>query len=913
LDRSEANSAAQLLTAYRQAEAEVRLTTTRIGAILVALLVPGGFVLDWFVYRDHFWRFLVLRLVCGALSAGLYFLTFSRRSVLPQAQISFAVALLPVASIAWMIYATEGFASPYYAGLNIVLLGIGSVFNWTVLESWVAVAVGLAMYLLACLAHQAVPYTTGQVVNNLFFIALMDLMVVVGTAYRQKQRRREFELRHQLNQSKAVLERSNAELDRSRAELEAGNRKLTELNEVKSRFFANISHELRTPLTLLLAPLDALRNPRARLPDEQVREHLRTMHTNGLRLLKLINDLLDLVRLDSGRMKVRRQAVSVTDFLAGIVQSTRQLATDRKLRLELELQDNLGVLALDRDKTEKSVLNLLVNAIKFTGAGGTVTCAARQEAGRLRITVRDTGVGIRESDLPRVFDRFWQADTSSQRKHQGTGIGLALVKELMEIQDGTVTVDSRYGQGTTFTLDLPALDPATTPLASEEDEAPTVPAANLPPEVTTAVLDQLYRRADLAPALTSLRESIRPVETGVRGQKPKVLLADDEPDMLRFLRSQLEEHFQVIEAVDGLQAIQKAAQFLPDVILCDMMMPERDGLAVCRELRARTSTQNLPFVMLTARADEETKIAALFAGADDFLTKPFSTTELHVRLKNLVESHRLQRELGRQKQALEQTIEELKETELQLVQSEKMASLGRLSAGIIHEINNPLNFAKTGLYALKRSGQRLPEADRDDFKDILKDIDEGIERVSRIVGDLRSFSHPHAGASVNEVDAAHAVESALRFLAAEWREQVAVENQVPAGFTVIASREKLIQVLVNLMQNALDALKTKEYAAGGPVLRLMAEALPSGGRRLVIWDNGPGIAAVNRDKIFDPFFTTKEVGKGTGLGLSICYRLVNDWGGSISLRTEEGQFCQFTLEFAPAAPAPTTPPTAAQP
>src|SRR5437667_4012052 len=158
--------------------------------------------------------------------------------------------------------------------------------------------------------------------------------------------------------------------------------------------------------------------------------------------------------------------------------------------------------------------------------------------------------------------------------------------------------------------------------------------------------------------------------------------------MLRFLKSQLSPHYNVVEAVDGQQAIEKTAQFIPEIILLDMMMPEKDGLQACREIRERTSTQNIPIILLTARADEETKLASLSAGANDFLSKPFSTTELHVRVKNLIESHQLQRKLARQNQVLESTIDQLKETEVQLVQAEKLASLGRMSAGIIHEINN---------------------------------------------------------------------------------------------------------------------------------------------------------------------------------------------------------------------------------
>ena len=173
-----------------------------------------------------------------------------------------------------------------------------------------------------------------------------------------------------------------------------------------------------------------------------------------------------------------------------------------------------------------------------------------------------------------------------------------------------------------------------------------------------------------------------------------------------------------------------------------MMMPEKDGLQACRELRDHPATRTTPIVMLTARADEETKIAALNVGVSDFLPKPFSSTELHVRLRNLVDSHGFQRQLGRQNARLEETIEELKRTESMLVQTEKLASLGRLSAGIIHEINNPLNFATTGLYTLRKKGKHIAPEQQEDYAEVLKDVEEGIGRVKTIVSDLRQFTHP---------------------------------------------------------------------------------------------------------------------------------------------------------------------------
>jgi signal transduction histidine kinase len=868
--------------AFHAEDLRERLRVGKLGCALVIVLMPAGLMLDWFVYHDKALPFLGLRLLCSLLTAGLLGLHYTVWGEHHVRWMAPPIALLPGACIALMIALTDGWYSPYYAGLNLVLLAMSVVARWTVLESIAIIGGLLGSYALAGLTaagHQTDGKTITTLVNNFYFLVLTGVITIAGNALYNRLRLREFI--------------SRFELDRNQHLLEESNRKLRELDEIKSRFFANISHELRTPLTLLLAPMEALERGLGTLNEAQIADHLRTMQGNGLRLLKLINDLLDLVRLDSKRIEVKRETVDLTHFIPGILNSASKLAEDRRLLLRSEVDDGIGRVLVDREKLEKVLLNLVINAIKFTASGGTIICRAHHRESRLILELSDTGMGIKPEDLPHVFDRFWQADSSSERKHQGTGIGLALVKELVEVQGGEVTIESVVDRGTTFFISLPWVDPPDAP--TEAEEAIAVPVIQ-PSEARDAWLVNLYRRAELFPALTSLKESVRADEALTRDQRPRLLIADDEPDMLRFLKSQLAVHFRVLEAVDGAQAVEKTAQFLPDIVLCDMMMPEKDGLQVCRELRDRTSTRNIPILLLTARADEQTKITALTAGANDFLTKPFSMTELHLRLKSLVDSRQMQRELTRQKQILEATLEELKETESQLVQTEKLASLGRMSAGIIHEINNPLNYARTGIYALQNMGREVPEASRPDFVDILKDIDEGLTRVATIVSDLRGFSHPHEGNN-EDVAVRGVVESALRFLAAELRDQVQVEVEIPAEFQVRANRNKLIQVFVNLLQNSMDALREKKFPEGQRA-QLRLEASKKGSTStLTIRDNGHGIPRETLGKIFDPFFTTKEIGAGTGLGLSICYRIITEAGGRIIARSEPGEWCEFALEF----------------
>jgi C4-dicarboxylate-specific signal transduction histidine kinase len=365
--------------------------------------------------------------------------------------------------------------------------------------------------------------------------------------------------------------------------------------------------------------------------------------------------------------------------------------------------------------------------------------------------------------------------------------------------------------------------------------------------------------------------------------------------MLKYLKSQLSLSFQVIEAVDGQQAVEKACQFLPDVIVCDMMMPHKSGIQVCRDLRQRMYTRSIPILMLTARADEESKLDALSAGANDFITKPFSTTELRVRLKNLADTFHMQQQLARQNQILEATIEQLKETEMQLIHSEKLASLGRMSAGIIHEINNPLNYAKTGLYVLRKMLESPKADEKDDPFEILQDVHDGISRVDRIVSDLRAFTHPDV-TQLEQVPVAEVVVAAFRLVSHEQQKHVKIEKQIPSNQTIYANRNQVTQIMVNLLQNALYAVARKPGSDAAPTIWI--RGLEKAGESLIIIrDNGEGIPSENLAKVFDPFFTSKDVGEGMGLGLSICYRIMQQHGGSIEVRSDAGVYSEFTLHF----------------
>jgi signal transduction histidine kinase/DNA-binding response OmpR family regulator len=776
--------------AFLANEREVRISTGRLACALVFVLMPLGIVLDYFVYPEHLVKFLELRLLCSLLVIVIWSLHSTSIARKHYPVVGLFIVILPAFFITWMVYET-GSASPYYAGLNLILLAVSAVGHWSMLETFLAVSIVILMYLASCVFKGLGTERFGAIFNNLYFLVLTGIIVVCGNRLFNQLRFREFTLRFELN--------------KNRQELEETNRKLVELDRLKSRFFANISHELRTPLTLLLSPLETLLQRFASKMDNDVHDLLLTMHSNGMRLLKLINDLLDLIRLEAGRMEVKSEPMEVADFIKGLASAARQVAEDKHIKLETYTDLRLGVVAADADKMEKVVLNLLFNALKFTPANGRVELRAEKQGEELVFIVSDTGIGIAEKNLPFVFDRFWQADSSAQRKYQGVGIGLALVKELTDMMRGSVVVESQEGKGTTFTVRLPYLK-------AELPPKPQPGAATGTGVVASEEwLINLYRRAELFPAMASLRGAAKPVELGKRGRRPVALVADDEPDMRRFLRSQLDQDYDVLEAADGLQAMEKATQFLPDIILLDMMMPEMDGLAVCRELRKREDTAAVPIILLTARADEETKFNALELGANDFLAKPFSSTELHARIKNLVESTIPSASSPSKTRPPPPSTNSRKRNcnwcspKARLARPHERGHHPRNQQSAEFRHDRPVCPAQQRQTSRARDNARIrgnPQRHRGGHQ-------------TRAQHRLR-FAHVHA--SRRRTGGTGGCGRGGEHLAAVSRRRMegqgAVELKVvPEHQIVLASRNKLIHVLVNLLQNSLDAMREKKFEA----------------------------------------------------------------------------------------------------
>lgn len=414
------------------------------------------------------------------------------------------------------------------------------------------------------------------------------------------------------------------EADHTRALHEIETRQLRELDRVKSAFFANISHEFRTPLTLLIGPLREMETGKFR---GNALKYFAIMRRNAERLLQLVNQLLDLSRLENGRLNLDLQAANLTAALRAIACAFESLADHKQIHFDVFVPRAPVWAFFDRDKLEKIVSNLLANAFKFTPEEGTVRLtvevnrsAPDSERLTLQITVSDTGIGIPEAQLPFIFERFYQVENNSPDTPEGSGIGLALTKELVQLYSGTIQVQSIENQGTTFIVILPVrgADPA---LANESVPDAAVPADGQAPLEAPA----------LAPAAHSAHTA-------------SVLIVEDNPDLRAYIATQLEGQFRILTANNGAAALPIAASEVPDLILTDLMMPEMDGLQLTQHLKDDPRTSHIPVVMLTAKAAREDRIGGLQTGAEAYLTKPFDAEELRALVARLTDQRKLLQE-----------------------------------------------------------------------------------------------------------------------------------------------------------------------------------------------------------------------------------------------------------------------------
>jgi signal transduction histidine kinase/DNA-binding response OmpR family regulator len=434
-----------------------------------------------------------------------------------------------------------------------------------------------------------------------------------------------------LRKEKETLE--NIVKERTR-ELAEKTEQLQEMDKQKSRFFANISHEFRTPLTLIKGPVEQVLSSQE---NSLSKEDEIMIKNNANRLLRLVNQLLDLSKLDADNLQLNLVEGDIFEFLRAVSSAFSSHAEQRNIKYYVQVPAHKLYTMFDHDKMEKIVYNLLSNAFKFTPDNGEIKVNAFYNNGLLKIEVSDTGIGIPQDQHQFIFDRFYQTDNSSTREKEGTGIGLSLTKELINLMKGEIKVESRLGRGSKFIVTLPAPSPVL-PQRGRETET------QLPDGEETRKLGRMKgvevslnsaEKREISEA-SSLREGI--------GDRLFILIVEDNTDMRNFIRKQLENDYSILEAPQGKEGLKMAKKEIPDLVITDLMMPQMDGMEFCKKLKTDEYTNHIPVIMLTAKAGQEHKVEGLKTGADSYLTKPFDHKELRAIVNNLIQQRKQLRE-----------------------------------------------------------------------------------------------------------------------------------------------------------------------------------------------------------------------------------------------------------------------------
>jgi PAS domain S-box-containing protein len=424
---------------------------------------------------------------------------------------------------------------------------------------------------------------------------------------------------------------------------------LAELDRAKTLFFSNVSHEFRTPLTLMLGPLEELRASIARSQPESL-EQVESAHRNALRLLKLVNALLEFSRIEAGKVHATCEPVDLASLTAELASTFRAACERAGLRLIVDCDSVPRAVNVDREMWEKIVLNLLSNAFKFTFQGD-IRVALADSGDGVELRVSDTGTGIAAEEMPRLFERFHRIHGARGRTVEGTGIGLAMVHELVNLHGGTVSAESVHGRGTTFTVRLPYRSSSGGQSEPPEGRSISFAARQFAEEVTQWVANDPRLAPATSPAETRGDVSL---ETSTVRESPArpahVLVADDNADLRAYLVRLLSPTYRVTAVADGEKALAAARQLKPDLVLTDIMMPNLDGIGLLKSLRADAALAGVPVVLLSARAGEEAKIAGLDTGADDYLVKPFSAAELLARVRSQLTLSQAREQLARERE-----------------------------------------------------------------------------------------------------------------------------------------------------------------------------------------------------------------------------------------------------------------------
>lgn len=693
----------------------------------------------------------------------------------------------------------------------------------------------------------------------------------------------------ELANSAKLSEERRVKLETANHELESLIERVRRADETKTQFFSNVSHELRTPLALILGPIEQILQDPSIAPGH--REQLDMVGRNARGLLRHVNDLLDVSKIESGKMRLE---LELTDLAAGLrltIGPFSSLALERGVRLAIEAPERIEAIA-DPEKFKRVIVNLLSNAFKFTPEGGTIRCTLGESGGILTLEVADSGPGVKAELRDAIFERFQQGDPGAARRQGGTGLGLAISKDFVELHGGTIAVgDAREG-GASFVVRMPvgsAVEPTNAPAAAQ-----------------ASLLGGDAAALALRSAVEELAVQRRP-QAGVQSAgRANVLVVEDNPDLAQFILKTLEEDYNVVLAADGTDGLERAKALRPDLVLSDIMMPRMTGDAMARAIRAEPDLRDTPIVFLTAKADDGLRVKMLKEVAQDYLAKPFSPEELSARVRNLLslkltrdvlESElsmrsgdvvALAQEATRRKRELELALESASRARADAEQASAVKSnfLGLVS----HEFRTPLTSMQLNVRLLQKLAGPSPQV-----TSVIDRIDGSSRQLLTLIEELLEYTKAQSRKSQVvsvPLDLQQAASEAVIELLPLAEKKGLSLSLVPGGASTYRGDPRIVRIIVsNLATNAI------KYTEQGSV-EVSTGSGPDGAF-ISVTDTGVGIAPEDQERIFLPFEMVEPLRRktipGIGLGLALVKQIVDSIGGRIELDSEPGRGSRFTI------------------
>jgi response regulator RpfG family c-di-GMP phosphodiesterase/signal transduction histidine kinase len=622
---------------YNTEDKEKAIHNARLGAVLGSTLYLLFVVLDYFAYPQLLSIFLLIRVVVVLVNAVIFAMMRTKTGKKNALTFASMEYLLFGSGIILMVHLAGGYISPYYAGVNLALMAFISIIPLNARRTATICAILYALYILPILLLQRIEHFD-VFLNNNFFLLSTIVLVVASSQNGTQLRYREFAARSNL--ARAIEE-------------------LKKLDFLKSQFFANVSHEVRTPLTSILAPVQSLYQGDLGPLEPGLQRTVGQIYRNALKLLDMINQMLDFSKFEARKMQLHLKQLDIGEFARDIATNFREVAERKGLKLRFVVQEEATPVYLDEEKLERILTNLLRNAIKFTESGS-ITVRVGSNIGIRWIEVRDTGIGISLKHQADLFKRFQQVDSSSTRRYEGTGLGLTIAKESVDLMQGKISVQSEEGRGTTFRIELPENLDQLVPDAFVDrrgakqrrqrsdqidgQERRTWLRRTLD-QTRITVEDLAIIEGDQDDAAAGEGHAVPPEN----GHADRILLVEDNADLRSYISKMLTRFgHRVASAIDGLEGWEYAQTELPDLVVSDIMMPRMDGYELVSRIKSSERTQQIPVILITAKPEIESKLEGLEKGADDYLPKPINIRELDVRIRNILVTRNLQRALFRE-------------------------------------------------------------------------------------------------------------------------------------------------------------------------------------------------------------------------------------------------------------------------